>query len=154
MHKFQHKPPARPQYAPYPWNKPVYGKHVQLATQQISAPKLNSAYTNRIESINGTFLYYARAVDPTMLPSLNEISTCQSAPTQYTMDKCNQFIDYASTQPNENICYHASDMILMIDTYDTYIVLPESRSSIAGYYYFTNSMLDYSKYTLTPNYPI
>ena len=26
LHIFQHKPPTRPQYAPHPWNKPVYVK--------------------------------------------------------------------------------------------------------------------------------
>ena len=82
LHKFQHKPSARPQDAPNPWNKTVYGKHIQLATQKISAPKLNSADINSVQSINGTFLYYALTVDPTMLPDLNEISTCRSAPTQ------------------------------------------------------------------------
>ena len=75
LHKFQHKPSARPQEAPHPWNKPIYGKQIQLATQQSSAPKLNSADINRVKSINITLLYYGRAVEPTMLPSLNKIST-------------------------------------------------------------------------------
>ena len=89
-----------------------------------------------------------------MLPALNEISTCQYAPTQDTMDKCKQVLDYASTHPNKTIRYYSSDIILMTDTYDTYLVLPEARSSIAGYYYFTNRMLDCFKGTPTPNGPI
>ena len=56
LQKLNQKPPARPQDAPHPWKKPVYGKHIQLATQQRSAPKLNSADTNRVQSINVTFL--------------------------------------------------------------------------------------------------
>ena len=87
LQKLHHKPPARPQDSPHPWNKPAYGKRVQLAIQKFSAPKINSEDTNRVQSINRTFLYYTRALDPTMLPSLNEISICQSAPTQDTMDK-------------------------------------------------------------------
>ena len=82
LHKLQQKPPARPQDAPHPWNKPVYGNHIQLSTQKRSVPILNSADKNRVQSINGTFIYYSWAVDPTMIPALNEISTCQSAPTQ------------------------------------------------------------------------
>ena len=42
----------------------------------------------------------------------------------------------------------------MTDTDATYLVLPEARSRIAGYYYFTNRMLDYSKGTPTTNFPI
>ena len=56
LRKFQHKPPARPQDASHSQNKPVYSKYIQLSTQQSSAPKLNSADTNRVQSINGTFL--------------------------------------------------------------------------------------------------
>ena len=85
--KFQHKPPARPQDAPNPWNKTVYGKHIQLATQNISSPKLNSADTNKVQSINVTFIYYAQVGDPIMLLNLNKIPTCQSAPTQEKMNE-------------------------------------------------------------------
>ena len=95
LRKLQQKPPSRPQYAPHPWNKPVYGKYIQLATQQIYAPKTNSADTNGVKSINGTFLYYFREVYPTMLLSLNKIYTYQSAPTQEKKEKCNQVLDYA-----------------------------------------------------------
>ena len=42
----------------------------------------------------------------------------------------------------------------MMDTDDAYLVLPASHSCIAGHYYFTNRMLDYSKGTPTPNGPI
>ena len=42
----------------------------------------------------------------------------------------------------------------MTDTDDAYLVLPESRSRIARYYYFTNRMIYYSKGTSTPNVPI
>ena len=124
LQRLQHKPLARPKYAPHSWNKPVYGKHIQLATHKISAPKLNYADTNKVQSINSTFLYYARAVDPTIILVLNKISTWKSAPTQDTMDKCNQVLDYASTHPNATICYHAIYMILMTDIDATSLVLP------------------------------
>ena len=45
-------------------------------------------------------------------------------------------------------------MILMKDTYATYLVLPGACSCIAGYYYFTNRMLGYSKVIPTTNEPI
>ena len=89
-----------------------------------------------------------------MLPYLHEIFTCQSAPTQYTVHKFNQVLDYLSTHPNATIRCHASDIIMMTDTDAAYLVLPEDRSRIAGYYYFTNPMLSYYKGTPTPNGPI
>ena len=89
-----------------------------------------------------------------MLTALNEISTFQYAPNQDTMYKCNQVLDYASTHPNATIRYHANNMILMTDTDSAYLVLPEARYRIAGYHYFTNRILDYSKGSPTTNGPI
>ena len=42
----------------------------------------------------------------------------------------------------------------MTDTDAAYLVLPKSRSCIAGYYLFADRMIDYSKGTPTPNGPI
>ena len=60
-------------------------------------------------------------------------------------------MDYASTHPNATIRYHASNMILMIDTDAAYRVLPEACRCITSHYYFTNWMLDYYKGTPNPN---
>ena len=70
------------------------------------------------------------------------------------MEKSNQLMDHASMHPDATIRYHASDMILMKYTDVSYLVLLETYSSIAEYYYFTNHILDYSKGTPTPNGPI
>ena len=50
LQKFEHKPLERPQYSPNIWNKPVDGN------QKILTQKINSTDTNRVQSINGTFL--------------------------------------------------------------------------------------------------
>ena len=49
---------------------------------------------------------------------------------------------------------HKSNMILMTDTYATYLILLEARSRIVGNYYFTDLNLNYSKGNPTPNGPI
>jgi hypothetical protein len=56
-----------------------------------TATPLNVTDIKRIQSINGTFLYYGQAIDPTLLLALNEISITQSAPTTDALNKCNQF---------------------------------------------------------------
>jgi len=53
----------------------------------------------RVQEVSGTFLYYGHTVDPTMLCALNEIATAQSAPTEETMRKYIQLLDYAATHP-------------------------------------------------------
>ena len=92
MHKLQHKASVSSQEAPNTCNKPIYRKHIQLSTQQSSAPKINSADTNIVQSINVTFLYYTHSVDPTILQNLNEGSTCKYSLKQDTMENCNQLL--------------------------------------------------------------
>ena len=55
---------------------------------------------------------------------------------------------------NATVWYHASYIILTTDTDDDYLVLPAARICIAGRYYFTNRMPNYSKANHTPNWPI
>jgi hypothetical protein len=123
--------------------EPVYGQKVQYAKPEDSSKPLTDKGTKRVQEVSGTFLYYGRTMDPTMLVSLNDISTTQSAPTEATEQECNQLLDYAATHPNATIRYYASDMILKADTDAAYLVLPKARSRVAGHYYLYQS--DYSK---------
>ena len=145
---------SKAQHSPHPWNRPVFGQRIQYADTGPDSPPLNATDTTRVQSICGTFLYYGRAIDPTILPALNEISTSQSAPTEETLARCHQLLDYLATYPDATIGYTASDMILICETDAAYLVLPKARSRIAGHYYFSNRMNDYSTGHPTHNGPI
>ena len=141
LEKFGHPAPSKPQYAPHLWTVPVYGKHVkQMPTPLSTAQNLNGPATVRVQAVSGTFAFYARGVDPTMLPALNEISSQQAAPTVDTAKKCNMLMDYAHTYPNATLRYHASDMILYIEADSSYLVQPEARSRAAAHFYFGNKI--------------
>ena len=75
-----------------------------------------------------------RAIDGTLLPALNTISASQSKPTQATLQRCHNLLDYVATYPNVFLRYHASDMVLTIDSDAAYLVAPKARSRIAGYF--------------------
>jgi hypothetical protein len=151
--KFQHPMPKKPQYAPHPWKAPVYGQKIQYTAKPDTSPPLDKKGSTKVQSINGTCIYYGRAVDPTILPAVNEISIQQSKPTERTMQLCLHLLDYLSTYPNATIRYYASDMIALCETDAAYLVLPKARSRIAGHYYFTNAVPDYSTGELFPNGP-
>jgi len=93
--KFKHPPPRLPQHAPHAWTVPVYGQKTQYASEDCS-PLLDEDETTRVQAISGTFLYYARAVDPTILPALNEISNQQSKPTEKTAKATHGLLVYTS----------------------------------------------------------
>ena len=68
-----------------------------------TSPKLDEKGKKRIQQIVGSFLYYARAVDPTILMALSAIASQQSAPTEQTRDRVHQFLDYMATHPDAKI---------------------------------------------------
>ena len=135
--RLAHPPPSRPRHAPHAWAQPVFGRHVQSGTPSDTSPLLPIRDIKTIQSIVGALLYYTRAVDPSMYPALNEISTNQSHPTANTLTKCHHLLDYVSTHPNATIRYHASDMVLNIDSDAAYLVLPRARSRLAGHFFLS-----------------
>lgn len=80
--KYNHTHPQRPKFAPMKWTKPIYGRAVQYAKVESTLPVLDEKGTRRVQSKIGTFLYYGRAVDPTILVTLNEIGPSQSKQTK------------------------------------------------------------------------
>ncbi len=138
LDRLQHPTPSRPQHAPHLWTQPAYGQKLQLAPID-ETPKLDKTGTHFIQSCVGSLLYYARAVDGCMLTAINEISGSQASPTQKTMSAATMLLDYAATYPLAIIRYHASDMILHVDTDAAYLVLPNARSRYAGHYFLSNA---------------
>ena len=78
--------PNIPQHSRHPVAPFVISKKGsrQYATPPDTSPPLNATLTTRVQSIIGSLLYYARAVDCTMLPALNTLSTQQASPTEKT----------------------------------------------------------------------
>eukprot|EP00957_Ditylum_brightwellii_P180147 13722746-Ditylum_brightwellii.AAC.1 len=71
----RHPEPKRPQYAPHPWNKPVYGQKIQYAKKPDTAPPLDKNGIKRIQSIEGTLLYCGKVLEYTALSTLHKLSS-------------------------------------------------------------------------------
>jgi hypothetical protein len=84
---------------------------------------------------SGSVLYYARAVDPTVLMPLNDIATEQTKATEKTQAATNQLLDYVATHPDATIRYHASDMILHIHSDVSYLSVSNARSRLGGLFF-------------------
>ena len=119
--RFRHARPRKLQYQPYPHGKPTYGTKAQYATDAYPSPLLTPAQNNFFQEVTVTFLYYARAINATILPALGTIATQQSALTENTMHKVNQFLNYSATHPDAIITYHTSNMILAAHGYSSYL---------------------------------
>ena len=152
--RLNHPQPSRPQHAPHRWTQPAYGKVTQFAPQPDSSPFLNAKDTKELQSTTGSLLYYSRAVDPTLLPALNEIATSQARPTEKTRQKVQWLMDFVATYPNAKIRFYKSDMILYVDSDAAYLVLPNARSRFAGHFFLSNRVPDPFKIPPPPNGPI
>ena len=114
LNKFQHPPPRKPQDSPYPATVKQYGIKVQLTDPIDTSARLPTHEIKKLQQIIGTFLFYSRAVDPTLLTALSELSSAQATATDATKCACQQFLDYCASHPDGSIHYHASDMILKL----------------------------------------
>ena len=136
LNKLNHDTPQKPQRSPttYITMKPTKKGERQLVAPKDTSTLLEGKMITKVQSIVGALLYYARALDSTMLPALNQIGTQQSAPTINTKRAVNQLLDYANTYKHTRVRFHASDMQLEIDSDAAYLVLPKARSRMAGYF--------------------
>jgi hypothetical protein len=87
-------------------------------------------------------LYYARAVDPTVLMPLNDIVTEHTKATEKTQAPTNQMLDYLATHPDATIRYHAYDMILHIHSDASYLSVSNARSRLGGLFFLGNKPPD------------
>jgi hypothetical protein len=59
-----------------------------------------------------------------MITTLSALASKQAAPTEKTMQKCLQFLDYTASQDNAIVTYRLSDMILAIHSKALYLSEP------------------------------
>jgi hypothetical protein len=130
LSEFQHYAPNYPQHTPSRYGTPVYGTNTQYATKD-ETPPLTAKQCLNIQKVTGSVLYYARAVDSTVLIPLNDIATEQTTAKAAT----NQLLDYFATNPDTTIRYHASDMILHIHSDASYLSVSNARSRLGGLFF-------------------
>jgi hypothetical protein len=136
---FQHTPPRIPHHQPYPHVKPTYGAKAQYMEDINTSPPLNKKGKKYIQEVIGTFLYYARCADSTMLLALGFLATQQANPMQNTKKLVHKFLDYATTHPNAIITYQASDMVLAGPIDASYLLETNTRSRAGRHFFISNN---------------
>jgi hypothetical protein len=137
LSKFQHDSLKHPQHTPSQYVSPVFGAKTQYAIMD-ETPQLTVQQCFTIQKVTGYVLYYAIAVDPTVLMPLNDIATEQTKATEKTQAATNQMLDYLSTHPDATIRFHASDMTLNIHSDASYLSVSNARSRLGGLFFLGN----------------
>jgi hypothetical protein len=72
-------------------------------------PSLDIADKTRILKALGPLLFYARAIDSTLLNAIGELATEQSQATQTTMAKLAHLLNHCAAHADATVRYSASD---------------------------------------------
>jgi hypothetical protein len=140
--EFQHAPPSKPGHQPHRHNPPQFGAKVQMTEPVDTTMALDEKGILRLQQITGKFLYYSRAVDPTMNAALSSLASQQSKATEQTARDAITFLNYCATHPDAKLRYQSSDMILKVHSDASYLSESKARSRAAGHFYMGNKEND------------
>jgi hypothetical protein len=102
-------------------------------------PLLSKTQILKLQQVIGVFLFYARAIDSSILVTLSDLASQQTQGTQLTEQNMLHMLDYLATHPDTTIRYHASDMKLAIESNASYLSSYNSRSRVGGYFYLSSN---------------
>jgi hypothetical protein len=140
--RFDHDTPRKPQHSPHKAPPKIYGAAAQDPIPDDTTPRLDAKRITRIQQIIGSILYYARAIDMTVLPALSAVASEQTTATETTEQHVKQLLDYLATHPAATIRYRKSDMILNIHSDASYLSETKARSRVAGYFFLGSTPRD------------
>jgi hypothetical protein len=150
LRRFQHDPPKRPEHSPHPWTAPNYGASTQMTAPTDTSPPLDPAAKLRLQEILGTLLFYARAIDCTMLVALSALASAKT--THATAQAVTQLLNYAATHPDAILQYRASDMVLHVHSDASYLSESQARSRAGGFFYLSSGAPHFTT-AIDPNGP-
>jgi hypothetical protein len=89
LRQFQHKL-TKKQSQLFPHTPVQYGQKKQYAKEHSTALPVDAATKKFIQKVCGQFLYYARAIDSTLLTPLSAIALQSATPTEDTLKQTQQ----------------------------------------------------------------
>ena len=135
LQKYKHCIPSKPQCCLYSLATKQYGKQAQAPIPVVISPKLSPDNVKQIQQIVSSILYYAWAVDITVLMALSSIVIKQTKGTTNTMEKAKHLLDYLATNPDATICYCASDMIMNVHSDAFYLSEADAGSRACRHFF-------------------
>jgi hypothetical protein len=76
----------------------------------------------------GTLLYWARAVNYTIILAIRTLVTEQAKATEATIDKLTQLLNYCATHPDATVQYVENNVVLHIHSDASYLLEPNAHS--------------------------
>jgi hypothetical protein len=118
-----------------PPNQKKFGLDAQAPLMPGATPVLDAGGIKRIQKIVGSILYYARAVNMTVLMALSSIAVEQTKAMEKTMGRCIQLLDYLTRNSEAKARYHAMDVIMNIHSDVSYLSKTKVHSRACGHFF-------------------
>lgn len=133
LKRFQYDFTRKPKHSPGIAPTILYGNRLpQPPMAADTSPLLSPEKCKWLQQVIGTFLYYARAVDPTILCEISKLASRQSTATEQIEQQTLRLLDYLAMYPNASIVYRPSKMILRSISDAAYLTETDSRSRAGG----------------------
>ena len=117
---------------------PTYGSAQQFTILDDTSDQLQATSIKLVMQIIDSLLYYAIALDNTLLVVLNEVSVVQAQPMVATWNAIVWFLNYCATRPSAEIKYEASDMCFHTYSDASYLSAPKDRSQMGAHIFLSN----------------
>jgi hypothetical protein len=78
-------------------------------------------------------------VDSTILCPISNIALQSSKPTEDTMQRTLQLLNYLATQEEAVLSYHASNMVLAVHSNASYLSKPKTQSQAGGHFFLSSN---------------
>jgi len=124
--------------SPAIYTPPTYGSKLPQTVLVDTSPSLDAASILELQQIVGCMLYYARAVDYTMLPAVTAISSDQAHATTATIADVDRLLAYAASYPDNQLVFTACDMVLHMQSDGSHLSRSRARGVAGGIAYFGN----------------
>ncbi len=135
LQEYGHIIPTRLHSCPYHPEPRKFGTETQAPLPPNATHPLNTAGIKRVQQIVGSILYYARAVDMTVLMGLSLIAVEQTKATEQTMGQCIDLLNYLVSNQDAKVHFHASDMVMNIHSDASYLSETKARSRACGHFF-------------------
>ena len=93
LQKYKHKMPKHPQHCPFALPPKQYGSAAQATSPLDDSPPLSADDIKHLQQIISSILYYASAVDMTVLMALSTIASKQAKGTTQSLSQAHQLLD-------------------------------------------------------------
>ncbi len=135
LQEYGHIIPKWIQSCPYSPEPKKNGSEAQSPLPPNSTPKLDEKGIKCIQQIVGSILYCACVINMTVFTALSTIAIEQTKATDTTMGRCMQLLDYLSSNQEAKVRFHASDMIMNIQSDASYLSKKGARSQACGHFF-------------------